>query len=479
MPLDLDPAPIRRTESLCAICKTIVPAAVHVEPTGADGPAQVVMHKHCPDHGGQSVVVSSDADWYVRTLGEQPALTPPQTPVDGLNPVKHGCPYDCGPCTAHEQTLLLAVIPITSACNLDCPICYTHNKNDDAFFMTPDALRAILQGISHRGMVNLTGGEPTQHPDLLALVDVCRAEGFHRITLSTHGLRFIKHQDLLAALAERQVRVILSFDSFRHSVNETMLGGRFLKPKMRVLELLEEYRVDTTLLPVLARGLNDDEVGDFVELALRKDFIRSVEFHPMTFTGQSGVNFDRDARYTTYDALADLEKHSAGQLRVDDFVASPAAHPLCYQVTYLLRLSDGRWLPFPRFMERATLRALLATGLYLEPGTATEQILADVVARLWAGDIECADRDLVLAALRDLTDSVYAAGTDKHSRMLAAESRTKAVYIHTHMDEETFDTERMRQCCVGMPEAGGKNTPSCAYNVVYRGRDTRFVQIEG
>ena len=466
--------PIRTTESLCAICKAIVPATVHVEPTDG-GPAQVVMHKHCPDHGAQSVIVSSNADWYVRTLGEQPALTAPAA----IKPVEHGCPYDCGPCTAHEQALLLAVIAITSACNLDCPICYTHNKNDGAYFMTPAELRDILRGLDHRGMVNLTGGEPTQHPDLLALVDVCRAEGFHRITLSTHGLRFIKHQDLLAELAAREVRVILSFDSFRHTVNETMLGGRFLQPKLRVLELLEEYKVDTTLLPVLARGLNDDEVGDFVALALSKDFIRSVEFHPMTFTGQSGVHFDRDARYTTYDALADLETHSDGLLRVDDFVASPAAHPLCYQVTYLLRLSDGRWLPFPRFMERATLRALLANGLYLEPGAATEQIFGDVVARLWAGDIECADQDLVLDALRALTEAVYAPGSDAHTRMIEAERRTKAVYIHTHMDEETFDTERMRQCCVGMPEAGGRNTPSCAYNVVYRGRDARFVQIEG
>lgn len=56
--------------------------------------------------------------------------------------------------------------------------------------------------------------------------------------------------------------------------------------------------------------------------------------------------------------------------------------------------------------------------------------------------------------------------------------------MHTHMDEETFDIERIRQCCVGMPDAHGRNIPSCAYNVVYREQDPRFganplVKIDG
>ncbi len=44
------------------------------------------------------------------------------------------------------------------------------------------------------------------------------------------------------------------------------------------------------------------------------------------------------------------------------------------------------------------------------------------------------------------------------------------------MDEETFDTDRIRQCCVGIREPDGTNIPSCAYNVLYRNRDERFQQ---
>jgi uncharacterized radical SAM superfamily Fe-S cluster-containing enzyme len=58
--------------------------------------------------------------------------------------------------------------------------------------------------------------------------------------------------------------------------------------------------------------------------------------------------------------------------------------------------------------------------------------------------------------------------------MREAERRTKAIYVHAHMDEETFDTDRVRQCPVGVREPDGSNIPSCSYNVLYRERDGRF-----
>jgi uncharacterized radical SAM superfamily Fe-S cluster-containing enzyme len=63
---------------------------------------------------------------------------------------------------------------------------------------------------------------------------------------------------------------------------------------------------------------------------------------------------------------------------------------------------------------------------------------------------------------------------DEERRMRLAETQTKAIYVHTHMDEENFDSDRIRRCCVGMPGPDGSNIPSCAYNVLYRERDARF-----
>ena len=460
---------LKTTTSLCAQCKRVTPAEVW---RVGD---RVVMRKVCDAHGASEVELSPNADWYERIVGFAPVMTRP----NATRPVAQGCPFDCGPCTSHEQQAQLPIVPITSACNLDCPICYTHNKNDGAYHMSERELRAILDHLHRadpdRRIINLTGGEPTQHPQFERLVELCAEEGIHRITISTHGLRFLKDEPLLERLARLDARIVLSFDSFKPETNKHMLGGAFLDGKLRVLELLEKYDVATTLLPVLARGVNDDEVGAFVQLALDKDFIRSVELHTMTFTGGNGTSFDKRGRYSTYDVLADLQAQTS--LRIDDFVPSPAAHPLCYLVTYVLQLDDGRWLPFPRFMAPDDLREMLAGMLYLEPTLGMEARLADVITRLWAGDLACDDPndgDLVLARLKRLTDDVFARGLPAAERLRRAERSSKAIYIHAHMDEDTFDTDRIRQCCVGIREPDGTNIPSCAYNTLYRDRDARF-----
>lgn len=467
---------LSRTTSLCGACKRSVDAALY-QKAGC-----VVMRKACAEHGEQEVLISSDADWYHRVMALPAHL---EAPRGSALPVSRGCPFDCGPCQSHEQRVHLPVVPITSACNLDCPICYTHNKNDDAYHMSPRELAAVLEHLRTRAperrIINLTGGEPTLHPHFLELVEMCAAEGIHRVTISTHGLTLLRNPALVERLAEIDARIILSFDSFDEEVNTSMLGGKFGAAKLRVLDLLERHGVATTLLPVLARGRNDHEIARMVDLALARDFIRSVEFHPMTFTGQGGKGFDRGARYTTYDALRDIEEQTRGRLRIDDFSPSPVAHPLCYQACYLLRLHDGRWLPLARFMDRHVIRSLLGEGLYMEPSPAIERALQDAIQSLWVGDIsaerialEGVTADDILASMKQMISDLFDSDQPHTERVRAAERYTKAIYIHTHMDEETFDSDRIRQCSVGMPGPDGSNIPSCAYNVLYRERDPRF-----
>ncbi len=460
---------LRTTSSLCPRCKRTIAATIV-----RDGD-RVVMRKRCEAHGSFDVLISSDYDWYAATLAIGVELTPPAT----TKPVAQGCPYDCGACSQHQQRVELPIVPITSSCNLTCPICYTHNKNDDAFHMSADEMDAILGQIKRiagghgERIINITGGEPTAHPDFLGILQQCRDAGIRRVTLSTHGMGL--SDEVLRELARLRVRVLLSFDSFEDATNEAMLGGKFTNAKLRTMQRLEEFGVDTTLLPVLARGQNDHELGDFVRYALERDHVRSIEFHTMTFTGQFGASFKAD-RYTTVDVLRDIETQTNGLLRVDDFSPSPSAHPLCYQVTYVTQLLDGSWIPMPRFMRPGTLRKMLRGALYLEPTPEVQQMMQDVLMQLWTGEVECDRAEDVLAALRNYLERVFDDDIDEEERMRRSEHFAKAIYIHTHMDEHDFDTDRIKQCCVGIVGPDGQNIPSCAYNVIYRNRDPRFMK---
>ncbi|MCI0412072.1 radical SAM protein [bacterium] len=456
------------TTSLCAVCKQGIPAEIWE----VDG--KILMKKRCSEHGSRDVLLASQAAWYHNTMSYPAVLKPP---VIVRKNVQAGCPFDCGACTSHQQKVYLPVIPITSACNLDCPICYTINKNEGAFHMSLDEFARILDVIRENDpdmkIINLTGGEPTMHPKLTSIIRLCHDAGIHRVTISTHGLPFVKNEVLLEELAELRARIVLSFDSFDEEINKKMIGARIHSAKMKVLDQLEKYNVDTTLIPVIALGYNDHEIGKLVDLALHRDSIRSLEIHTMTFTGQGGVQFDGASRMTTCEVLEEMERSTEGKIRMDDFVPSPCAHPLCYQTCYLLQMEGGRYLPFTRFMSRDQIRELLTDNLYMEPGEKMESVLQDVINDLWSSDSDSSEQ--VLPVLKDLIQRLFPRDRISYeAQQRISERSAKTIYIHSHMDEENFDMDRVRQCCVGVPAADGTNTPTCSYNVLYRERDPRF-----
>ena len=106
-----------------------------------------------------------------------------------------------------------------------------------------------------------------------------------------------------------------------------LLGANTVKHKLAALDLLEKHDVATTLLPAVAAGLNDDEVGALLELVLAKPHIRSLELHTLTFTGQGGVGFQRTARITIPDLHRRIEEATAGRIDVAGLRALAARAP--------------------------------------------------------------------------------------------------------------------------------------------------------
>ncbi|MDB4986673.1 MAG: MoaA/NifB/PqqE family protein [Myxococcaceae bacterium] len=462
---------LHQTTSLCSACKNALPAQVVATPND-----EVWMRKRCPEHGAQQVRLSTSAAWYERTRGIEQRRVPPQ---EAKKRVDLGCPFDCGPCTEHTQKVRLPVVTITSACNLDCPICYVHNKNDDAFHMgEAEFARVLAQLTAAHGeldILNMTGGEPTMHPRFLEFVEQARAAGVHRVTLCTNGIRLAKDERLVTRVAELGARVALSFDSFEEHADVMLQGLPLLETKMRCLEMLEKHDVDTTLIPVMTRGVNEQEIGRIIAFALEKPNVRHVEVHTMTYTGQSGASFPRSGRISMLEVLECIEQTTEGLLKVDDFISSPCAHPLCYQIAYLLIDPDGGApIPFTHFMSREQLYEALSDRLYLEPTPALERAMSESINRLWVEGGDAAERTLRL--LKRLLRALFPSeGAPKaHDTLRAAERAVKAIYVHSHMDEETFDTERAAACCDSNCYADGSTIPVCNYNVLYREKEARF-----
>jgi len=354
------------------------------------------------------------------------------------------------------------------------------NKNDHAHHLSAADLKKILEHLladhDELDIINFTGGEPTLHPQLPEFLELCREAGIQRLTISTNGLKLLD-EGYVKRLAALDARIVLSLDTFRPETDKILLGANTVHAKLRVLELLERHDVATTILPAVAMGLNDDEVGALFDLVVRKPHIRSLELHTLTFTGQGGVGFQRRARITIPDLHQRLETATGGRVAWRDFVPSPLAHPHCYSICYLLCLDDGGYVPFARLTSRATLYELLQDSLYIEPRERLEEVFRTMIDDLWSDPDRVPHTDAVLRTLKRLLAEMFPSDRPAPSlaeRRKIAERSAKAIYIHSHMDEESFDVARVMKCCVGVPETDGSNIPTCSYNVLYREKDARF-----
>jgi len=449
---------------MCRHCRSVAPARVFFR----DG--RVWQQSLCPCGPHEPALIAADSGWY---LAEVVRAMPDRSPLPSAKPPQRGCPRDCGPCTWHASPCQLPVLSITNACNLRCPICFTYNRDDHLYHMAVDEMRRTVEWIIESSgpvdLINITGGEPTLHPDLLDILGVCRRPEIGRVTMNSNGIRLAEDFDLCRRLAELGVYVILSFNTFDQETSRRMHGRDLVATKSRAIENLGRAGVRVTLLNVLARGLNEQDLTGIFQLLRDHDNILSLTVQTMTYTGQGGGRYAR-ARHIPVDEAARLVcECSDGALTSDDFVTRPSAHPLCYLISYMLKSGD-QLLPFARFASKERISQLLEES-YLARVAPEDDFFVDAVNQLYAeGKTEH------LATLRRLLEELYPpdGGLDDFQRQRIAETSVRTVYVHAHMDEDTFDCSRAMLCPDLVPAKPGRLIPACTYNLFYRTLDDRF-----
>ncbi len=156
-----DQTRIKATLSICPRCLEQVPATVF-QRQGA-----VFLRKTCPTHGDEEVVLASDASLY---WNADEASGP-------------GCGTGC--CSVNHSCTL--IFDITEKCNLTCPTCLAGSSPEHSWHLpvedfTAQFDRLLANGKGDAEVVQLSGGEPTVHPDLERIVQACSAAAPRRST---------------------------------------------------------------------------------------------------------------------------------------------------------------------------------------------------------------------------------------------------------------------------------------------------------
>ena len=446
------------TQSLCPECRALVPAKIVVRGK------RVYFRKTCAVHGVREDFVCSDVGWYDRMEFALPARMPAEF---GVEPDK-GCPFDCGLCTEHEQHTCVGVLEITSACNLTCPMCYAASSPAGQHLSLEDCKRQIDRLVEVEGraeICQLSGGEPTVHPQLAEIVEYALSCEIDYVMINTNGIRFARDPELVALAARHRERleIYFQFDGLHDEVYRKLRGEPLLETKLAALEALGKAGVHVTLVCTLQGGVNEDQMGPLVEFGLARPWITGISFQPATYSGRHVLPEDLERRITFPDVIHGIAKQTRGIFREEDFLPLPCAHPNCHQIALAYR-RGAEVTPLARLIDAGANFDLLANGISFTRGKARELMTAYLNRSGCCGG-NCGPGDAEGPDLAGAVEAPFFAGV--LAEALGAEDLFR-ITITSFLDAYNFDVRRVMKCCTHHVLPSGHVIPFCAYNVLYR-----------
>ncbi|OQA74562.1 MAG: Cyclic pyranopterin monophosphate synthase 1 [bacterium ADurb.Bin243] len=456
------------TRSVCHICENFVNAKIV-----SDGKS-VFLRKLCPSHHCEDVMIAADLKWYLSAVNSRQLSG---TVRGSVRAIDKGCPHDCGICAWHENSCVIPVFSVTNSCDMNCPICFTYNRSDKMYFMSRAEMKGTIDGLIEKfkklDLVNITGGEPMSHPDIFAIIEEAKRPEIGRITINSNGSRIARDEEFAAGLARHGVYVILSFDTFDPETSKKIHGADIVELKLKALANLEKYNIPTTILNVAIKGVNDREIGEFVKLAMTKDFIRSLTIQNMTYTGFGGRSFEPGGHITIDEVIGEIAKSGIG-IGFEDFRPHPRSHPLCYSTCYVIRDAEGGsgLFSMAALATGDEYAKLLSAGYLLRPDDELYETVKAIIERNW---LERKNEN-ASKVLKNLIRKIFPPGAamDAFQRQKIAEKYIKSIYIHSHMDAYNYDAARIVRCGDLVPQTDGRYIPACSYNMFYRKYDERF-----
>lgn len=330
------------TISICATCLKKVDAKIIYQNN------HVYLVKHCFDHGEQKVLIATDIDYYKRC---RQYLKCSEQPLKFNTSTRYGCPYDCGLCPDHEQHSCVTIIEVTDQCNLKCPTCYATSSPFQAHRSLEKVKTFIDICVENEGepdLIQLSGGEPTIHPQFFEILDYASAQPIRSIMINTNGVRIATDEDFVKRLSEYKVEIHLQFDSFKEDALKFLRGVDLTKTRQNAIDMLERFGISTTLICTMQKGINDDEVGQIIHYAKGFSSIRGVTFQPVQMAGRLDGITGEERRITLTEVRQALVEQS-NLFNYDDILPVPC-HPDMIAIAYALKMGD-KLTPMTRYVD--------------------------------------------------------------------------------------------------------------------------------
>lgn len=433
---------LKRTTSKCPTCEKPAPAEVW-KTTGT--PAKVYLTRTCAEHGEATTCIASDARFYWLAKGDPSNACGPgcacSASPDGVTG-SLGRNADAKGETVETLSTCLALIEIVDSCNLACPTCFADSPVGAAgaklkyhpLEELQQRIRGVLERKGNIEILQLSGGEPTLHPQFFELLDWIHAEpGIDYCLVNSNAVRIAKEDDFLTKLGERARRghfqLYLQYDGPQEAGHQELRGGDFRAMKDAAMARCEAEKIPFTLAMTVTPA-NLGHVWASVETGLRYQACRGVSFQPMFGSGRTCGAMGE--RLNTADIILGAVEQANGRLRYEDFTPLPCGDPNCATIGYLLRTPIGV-RSISEFIDFASVQGFLRDKVRYE--------LSDL--------IQCGCENTELGEILH--------------RFEMKEQDAFRLFIKPFMDAHTWDEDRIDRCCTHVIRPDGKLDSFCRY----------------
>lgn len=439
--------------SICDVCWRKCEAKIVFEA------GNVLLRKRCREHGVRTALVADDIEYWRRS--REAFLKVSEMPVAFNTPVRWGCPYDCGLCTDHEQHSCLTLIEICDDCNLACPVCYAssgpHRKNLRPLAQVERMLDAVVRNEGEPDVVQISGGEPTIHPEFFEILDAAKRRPIRHLMVNTNGVRIAQDEEFVRRLASYMpgFEVYLQFDSLERAPQMALRGADLRDVRRRALENLDRHGISTTLVVTLQKGLNDGECGAIVDHALTWRCVRGVTFQPIQDAGRvTGFDPATDRLTLTEVRRRILEQSSV--FRPEDLIPVPC-HPDCLAMGYALKV-DGKTVPLTGLVDPKVLIEGARNTIVFERDPSVQGAIFKAFATNHSPESAAESLRELLCCL----PKIQLAGGVSYENVFR-------VLIVQFLDAHSFDVRSVKKTCIHIVHPDdGRLIPFDTYNLFYR-----------
>lgn len=447
------------TISLCPECLKRIDAKIVFEDSN------VYMLKRCPEHGNSKVLIADDIEYYknIRNYNK-----PSETPYTFNTKTHYGCPYDCGLCPDHEQHSCLTVIEITDRCNLSCPTCYAGSSPTYGRHRTLEEVKKMLDTIvineKEPDVVQISGGEPTLHPQFFEILDYAKTLPIKHLMLNTNGIEIAKDFEFAKRLKSYapDFEIYLQFDSFKEEALMSLRGANLKKIREKALQHLNELNLSTTLVVTLQKGLNDDEIGSIIDFALKQKCVRGVTLQPTQIAGRL-ENFNEQTDRITLTEVRRKVLEQSEHFLADDLIPVPC-NPDALVMGYALKI-DENVIPLTRYINPSDLLDSTKNTIVYEQDEGLHQKMFEIFSTGTSTDKASEKLNTLLCCL-----PVVDAPNLSYDNLFR-------VIIMQFIDAYNFDVRAIKKSCVHIVDKDNKIIPFETMNLFYRDDKKEYLEV--